>query len=608
MICYLPYPYPDELLYSVIARYLTHMGPINSKIAIASIFGHVSKGHVDLPYSLSEVSNRTWSTWGLSGDQIIDLLTLFPFFAQYIPKDRIEKCRLSLLSDKGVGVHARLGVSSHRQVGMAIHLRFCKACRDNDISKYQETYWRRSHQLPGVLVCPEHGELLINTKALMTPIEAPYYVDATIVTEEPGQKEQDFVNEKEALIALLIARRCQKMLQGPINEWSADNVLLLYRRAAFEKGFVEGLISLSQEKLELAFVSYFGENFLARVGCEVQLGRNTLWFRNIFRRFAKTYEPIKHVLIQIFLENVPKEVSIPHQLGFGPMKCPNPYCSKRNTLPVTNIKIYKRSEANHPVATAKCSCCEYAFTFNQTKDTDPTFPIVSQVRRYGPLFKAEVQKLQINGLCLKEIGTKLGLHRQIIKRILNENPNPSKVNIDQIRMWREQWLKILDVTPNRSRELARKKDKSLYSSLRCYDKDWLYSEPRRANKPKKVRIADWEKRDIEWLPLLKDASDSIKSRVPIRQVTKCGIINKAGLPISILSKTQQLPKCHDLLNQLSESLVDLQKRKIIAAVQKVRELGKPPKTWRLRRLSGLEGSRLSPELTDFLRDISLSSS
>lgn len=137
MTCYLPYPYPDELLYSVIARHLTHMSQLNPSAFTANIFGRAFKGQVDLPCSLSEVSCRTYSTWGLSGDQIMDLLTLFPFYARYIPNDRTEMSRLSLLSGRGVGVHARLGVISHGHG--VIHLRFCEVCRNSDISRYYES-------------------------------------------------------------------------------------------------------------------------------------------------------------------------------------------------------------------------------------------------------------------------------------------------------------------------------------------------------------------------------------------------------------------------------------------------------------------------------------
>ena len=39
-------------------------------------------------------------------------------------------------------------------------LKFCPACFENDISRYGEAYWHRTHQIPGILVCLEHKTLL----------------------------------------------------------------------------------------------------------------------------------------------------------------------------------------------------------------------------------------------------------------------------------------------------------------------------------------------------------------------------------------------------------------------------------------------------------------
>ena len=168
MPCHLPLPYPDELLYSLIARYLIHIGAKSAYYAARHIFGRSTKAQVDIPSSLDAVSEQTCSIWGMSGKEIVNRLTLFPYYARYMPSERVEECLKAILRYNGQGVHFRLGVNSQR-IKVPRFLRFCKACRKSDLSKYGETYWRRSHQLAGVLVCPEHGDQLSNTQVPMRP-------------------------------------------------------------------------------------------------------------------------------------------------------------------------------------------------------------------------------------------------------------------------------------------------------------------------------------------------------------------------------------------------------------------------------------------------------
>jgi hypothetical protein len=42
-------------------------------------------------------------------------------------------------------------------------VRYCPACIAEDQKYHGETYWRRLHQAPGVLICPVHGTWLENS-------------------------------------------------------------------------------------------------------------------------------------------------------------------------------------------------------------------------------------------------------------------------------------------------------------------------------------------------------------------------------------------------------------------------------------------------------------
>ncbi|MFX8335603.1 TniQ family protein, partial [Acinetobacter baumannii] len=60
------------------------------------------------------------------------------------------------------GLQLMLGIAAS-PIATPTHLRFCTDCRLEMTTQVGETWWRRSHQLPGVLMCPDHGCLLVDS-------------------------------------------------------------------------------------------------------------------------------------------------------------------------------------------------------------------------------------------------------------------------------------------------------------------------------------------------------------------------------------------------------------------------------------------------------------
>jgi len=601
MPCHLPFPYPDELLYSVIARYLIHIGAKSAYYTGREIFGRATKAQVDIPSSLDVVSERTWPIWGMSGKEIVNRLTLFPYYARFMPSERVEECLKAILHYNGRGVHFRLGVSSQR-IKVPRFLRFCKTCRKSDLSKYGETYWRRSHQLAGVLVCPEHGDLLIDTQVPLRPRGFSSYVDATLGSGdsvsmgEGGVCETDFTNE------LKIAKRCQEILLGHMGRWYIENTSVAYRQAAIERGFVEGATSLSQPKLESAFVSFYGEHLLSRLGCTVRLAGKSNWIRDIFRAYPRTYHPVEHALVQVFLEGFALDPSKRRSFGFGPWKCPNPYSNHKKRFPIANPKIYIGRNGSL-VASAKCSC-GFNFTFLRTSDTDPHLPIVNRTFGLGPTWETEAEHLKKEGLPIEAIARKMGIDRETLRNLLNRKSATYHVSGEQIDEWRREWTKLRERVPNRSRALARKAKEVLYQKLRRNDREWLFAQAKsRTSKPPCKGRVDWTSRDDEWSRLLKAAAQKIKGAVPLRRLTPSSISVEAGLKSTTLANLDRLLKCRLALAECSESLEDYQERRLQAAAMKIREMDMPMNSWRLRRLASLEGKRLSARLSSVLQKL-----
>ena len=82
---YFPRLYPDELLYSGIARCRVHLGIGSHKTLLHMLFGDSKVAAItDLPTHLAVLANNT----GLDTANVIMHHTLFPLYAPFIPQAR----------------------------------------------------------------------------------------------------------------------------------------------------------------------------------------------------------------------------------------------------------------------------------------------------------------------------------------------------------------------------------------------------------------------------------------------------------------------------------------------------------------------------------------
>ena len=82
---YFPRLYPDELLYSGIARCRVHLGIGSHKTLLHMLFGDSKVAAItDLPTHLTALANNT----GLDAEGMILNHTLFPLYAPFIPPER----------------------------------------------------------------------------------------------------------------------------------------------------------------------------------------------------------------------------------------------------------------------------------------------------------------------------------------------------------------------------------------------------------------------------------------------------------------------------------------------------------------------------------------
>ncbi|MBP2898933.1 TniQ family protein, partial [Escherichia coli] len=156
MPLFFPTPYPDELLYSIIARYKKWSGEVNHRSILHDLFGNgFVSASMDLPSHIGQLVKRLPITSNITVEQLIQKHTMYPLYSAFLPSDQASAVFQSMAYGNGSGIYMRTGVMAS-SIRSNTYIRFCKNCYIEDIRRYGEGYWHRMHQIPGVDVCIEH--------------------------------------------------------------------------------------------------------------------------------------------------------------------------------------------------------------------------------------------------------------------------------------------------------------------------------------------------------------------------------------------------------------------------------------------------------------------
>lgn len=171
MIAYFPAAYPDELLYSWLARYYTATGYTAYLFAAEELF--VSKKvRPDIEFVNAYTPAAIEAiTRDMSIEQIVEKHTMFFYYGRFLPKERRKKAFEALKNMTG-NYHNLLSIPKNRN-NKTRHLRYCPLCAAYDREVYEETYWHRTHQMIGIDICPIHKCYLIDSKISISSKATP---------------------------------------------------------------------------------------------------------------------------------------------------------------------------------------------------------------------------------------------------------------------------------------------------------------------------------------------------------------------------------------------------------------------------------------------------
>ena len=202
MILYFPKAYPDELLYSQLARYYIKSGYTAYRFAAEALYkSKTIKPNIEFINAFTDEALQA-ITNDSTFEEIILTHTMFPYYARFLKCERRNQA-LKAVSEMRNDYYNLLCFPKNKNA-VTRYLRYCPICAKADRQQYGETYWHRQHQMINVDICPLHYCRLINSEIPINSQASP----SLITAEESIRDDAEIVisdNEIECKLAQYIA-------------------------------------------------------------------------------------------------------------------------------------------------------------------------------------------------------------------------------------------------------------------------------------------------------------------------------------------------------------------------------------------------------------------
>lgn len=606
MLSFFPSPYPDELLYSTLARYHIRSGNSSPKITLKELFNDTHTiATVDLPSNLDALINQLPLLSSYTADDFIDNNTLYSFYAPFIPQQRAIVIKNSMKANYGGNIHTRIGIAAS-SIPMPQFFRFCPECLNQDEREYGETYWHRIHQTPGVLVCPDHGTPLHKSTVPFQGLNQHEYEAASVENCQKNASVRDY-SPKVLKILSKLAQDIAWLFKNPQSPQVFDWYRQRYLDLLIDKKLATASKRVHQKSLIDEFIFFYGREVLEYLHSIIDFENHSNWLSNIVRKNRQSFHPIRHLLMMNFLAGSAKaffENNHSYQpFGKSPWLCFNGAVDHYLQPVVTNLKISHCLENKKPLGTFTCSCgMVYSRTASENNQ-DGSYRI-GKVITYGKIWEKRLEELvEIKKLGLRATARELKVDPRTIKRYvmqlgLNAAWSSHKTkdelveveNIDDLREKnRQRWLNLQKDYPNETKTTLRNLSPAVYAWLYRNDKDWLNKNSPALQKPISTNNrVNWSERDQEIKSQVETAVTQLLNREVPDRITISKIGRMTGLKATLEQKLEKLPLTKAYLSEVIESVEVFQNRRINWAIKEIHKRGEEVKTWKVMRLAGMK--------------------
>lgn len=569
-IAYCIKPYAEELLYSQIARMFDNCLERKMSSALLTLFNSSSyQATIDLPNHLDALYTSCYYKILESSDLIIDRYTLYPFYQPFLTSSKRERVKSLMKGNtEGNKIHCMVGLNASSYKRFRV-IRFCPSCLEEDKLLLGEQYWKRIHQVPGVLVCPIHNEFLVEYEPSINQLKSNLFISAERVDHVRYKSNRNKDNNLLSVAKLFEEVLLQKV---SFNINSID-----YKEGISFKYLVGKTIKFNRFIED--FQTFYGRNLLFQYFKDED--NKLSWIPAVIRRPTLYFSPLKHLLLFNFIQTIPRQMDLFHSYSEFKViwKCNIATCPHSLKENPEEKKIFYDSTLKRTVFIIKCKCgMEYkAWLIN----TEGKPQVIKSIIDYGDFWRSSVLQYKQQGKSVSFIAKSLNTSWASVNRYLKsykEKTNPKELlQQHKIKKCRAEYEELLNSFDQFAVSQARKSNNALYKWLYNNDLEWLrithalYSNLRTGPTLK----LDWNKIDAELVSRVAKAAKELKDQKFKGRITKKIIsllLSKENNYLSVHEK--KMPLCMKKLQEEAETSDEFQIRKSKLAIEQIVNSGK----------------------------------
>ena len=557
------------------------------------MFGRRIQLNTYTPSRIGVFTQKIPQETGLTSDYFINHTTAFPYFAPFLTQKKTKTFLEYMKKPQitGENDYFSLGTGKLRQP-KNLHLRFCRSCSEEDVRKYGETYWRRLHQMQGVLMCPLHAEPLANSRVL-TPQAGGGFFPTSDEFAQGGTSCGSFTDKMAKELIGLAADAGWLLQNGALFDGS-ENTYDKYDSWLRTSGFRAVHGRTWQKKIYKAVRERYGDEFLKLIDAYDEYDTST-WIKRILFYPEKIVHPMYHLLFIRLLAGSAQnffeiECEKPLPYGNGPWPCRNPICPNNRQDVIVHIEM--RYERGFYRTLFQCPHCGFAYRRKKPIPKERQYDEHVYVAEYGHLWEAKLSEclvdrgmstrracefLQCDLYTVNKYAVKLGILKpedvtfleKRKKKIPQEQAPAVLTPAEERAIYRKQWLQLIQENPNAPRSLLMTLNHACYLWLRNNDLRWYEQHSPNA----RYVSMDWAAKDDEIFVQVQAAITLFRNIAgKPRWINTYAITTATGLyQLRNKKAMERLPKTSAYLSETLETVIDWRKRKIVWAINKLIE-------------------------------------
>ena len=540
---------PDETTYSLASRFHRLSGHAHSRTTAQLLFGLPRGGYPhDLPAGISHLANLFCGGLGSPGE-IVRAHCVLSFYLAFRGRPERDEATAALVGGRIGSLKMRLGLPASR-LGAMGPLKSCPECVEADRRLHGTPYWHRDHQLPGVLICPDHGSLL----AVANGKRAGEGRFEWSLPDRNGRADNqspisDCCRRQLAQLATLIIDATKD--DGVLDAAGVSSAVLVRLQAL---GFVGPTGKLRAERV----IDAFRES--------VRPVQNLPGFDSLFTTDAAAYGCVRHALDSVStghalrhlfvvrwlfeswqefrncceLEGSPESWPVEYPVALPPAQHPGRQCVLKAVGDGLSVSA-AADLAGVAIATAQAWAASAGFPIHRRPSKLDSIRLAALVADLEAGAEVEVAASRV-GISLSSARRVMRTHPEVLARRKTSLFAAKRIQA------REAWMLACRRAPGRT--LARKLEPATYAWLHRNDAEWLQQEgsPRRIiNSGPRL---DWGARDELFCSRIARAAEVIGETLDSGRITLMSLIRLVPDLKAKLDVLDRMPRTAKLLNEL----------------------------------------------------------